>query len=138
MSLARYAKQRFNQPAPTKQQQQPVEIDEPKPTTLSDFGPVATDPRPDLAADSDLWMCLLAESTKYPDRRLHDNLYALRKVGTVIETIDGKHKLRPVIGQGGWRSEADYRGVINSWLINHGPKLVAMLETAHRLRNTLS
>ncbi len=139
MSLARYAKQRYNQPAQAKREHSapPVDIDEPKPTTLNDLGPVATDPRPDLAADSDLWVCLLAESTKYADRRLYDNLYALRKVGTVISKVGGKLKFRPVIGQGGWRSEADYKGVINSWLINHGPRLVTMLATADRLRNTL-
>lgn len=144
MSLLRRAEERYSkkrekqetEPAPPAKKGREPQAEQQ--SMLAEFGRVASDPRPDLEADSELWTCLLAEATGWKDRRLHDSLYALRKVGTTIERQDnGKLKFRPIVGPGGWKRESDYREVVNGWLVGHSAKLVAMLDNASRLKSTL-
>lgn len=144
MTLIRRAEQRYREKSVgtaglTTQTEPPAQEQQKEPeVTLSDFGRVVSDPRPDLEGDSDLWLFLLAEATGYTDRRLHDSLYALRKVGTVIDRqADGKLKFRPIVGPGGWQKESDYREVVNGWLVQHSARLTVMLAKASRLKRTL-
>lgn len=110
------------------------------PISLADFGPVAQDPRPDLPG-SELWMCILAEATGHRDKTangsyksgMYDALYAIRKVGVVIEG----GKIVPVIGTNGWKSENDFREVANQCLRPRAKKILAVIEKAYRLKNTL-
>ena len=96
-----------------------IEVETPEPEPGKQETKPATDPRPDLAEDSALWVRFL-ELAEKQDPMLAGTLHGFRCLGTRLRQGRSGYVLRPEIDPiRGWLSQAEYEKERDKWLMPH-------------------
>ena len=117
------------------------EMLEPLPEPLPDKSSIESiDPRPDLSADSGLWVRLLNLAAQHSSSSLYDALYTMRQKGTRLKrrpnNLNGNngrknynYALRPEVGVTNcWKSVAEYKATAAKLLNPHREQVIQLLE----------
>lgn len=113
----------------------------PQATSQADSKPGAiSDPRPDLADDTQLWtqVFVLAMALDCKAKRksnpLFGALHGMRCAGTRLVKSEktGRLVFRPLVGSGGWGSEADYKEAAAKYLRPFDRDMKQLLEQLNR------
>ena len=98
-----------------------------------------TDPRPDLAEDTAYWtqvfvLALALDVKAKRDKALFGALHGMRCAGTRLVRSDktGKLVFRPLVGPGGWGSEAEYREAAGRYLRPYDRDMKELLRQLNR------
>ena len=103
-----------------------VEIQEPV-TAVPELKPL-TDPRPDLAEDSELWTRFL-QLAEDENKKLTGILHGFRCQGTRIVLGRSGYVLRPELDPSkGWKNRQEYEKERDKWLKPHIEKIAQLLK----------
>lgn len=99
-------------------------------TINGEFVPEFADPRPDLKADSELWVKLLASSWNKDNADLFFTLHGFRCNSLRLVRGSESYVLRPEFDAlSGWDNEQDYRACRDKYLLPHKVELEGLLRS---------
>ena len=105
-----------------------IEVETPEPEPGKQETKPVTDPRPDLAEDSALWVRFL-ELAGEKDKQLAWTLHGFRCQGTRIVLGRSGYVLRPELDPiKGWNSQQEYERMRDKWLKPHIEKIAQLLK----------
>lgn len=105
-----------------------IEVETPEPEPGKQETKPVTDPRPDLAEDSELWTRFL-QLAEDENKKLTGILHGFRCQGTRIVLGRSGYVLRPELDPAkGWKNRQEYEKERDKWLKPHTEKIAQLLK----------